>query len=137
MTSRNCRHRRRGRCAGAPGRGTAWLRLFQGDGGLARRQRPFASINGGPIKPAVYFGLQRCPGLAEQQPVIEGYSLRPAVARQIVVVLMSQRAQQIYRRCQCRFPRAREANAWIVELVCSSCAGLAMQMKCARVSEGD
>ncbi len=46
-------------------------------------------------KPAVYFGLQRRPGLAGRQPRIEDYNLRHNVARQIVDAVMSHRARQI------------------------------------------
>jgi hypothetical protein len=57
--------------------------------------RPHPQINGGPISPPFIVGRQRRPGLAGQQPEIEGYSLRPAMARKIVVALMSQQAYQI------------------------------------------
>jgi hypothetical protein len=89
--------------------------------------RPDPQINGGPISPPFIFGLQRRPGLAGQQPEIECYSLRSGVARQIVVVLMSQQAHQICGERRCRFPQFRKADAWIIEIVCSSCNALATQ----------
>ena len=59
-------------------------------------------MNGGP-RPAV-FGLQCRPGLAGRQPKIELYRRRPAMASQIVVALMSQRADQICADCDRRLP---------------------------------
>jgi hypothetical protein len=53
-------------------------------------------------KPAVYFGLQCHPGLAGRQPRIECYNLRSAMARQIMVAPMSQRARLICIGCDVR-----------------------------------
>ncbi|MGY4433772.1 hypothetical protein ACVWWO_006249 [Bradyrhizobium sp. F1.13.1] len=70
-------------------------------------------------KPAVYFGLQRRPGLAGRQPRIEGYNRRHAVARQIVSAAMSQRAHRISSGRGIAFRSASKQFAWMAKSLCS------------------